>query len=164
MDDAASECRVQYVRTWATSSRSMLERNVRDADRCKPQSDQQRLLRRFDRFRATVKARNQIGDGDVEEARRRYRKDGRQDTFHPSQGTIRGQRADQRGESCADVERECFLATEARVQQDREIADLLRYGVRDDRERRCDAERVIREKRSGDDDAVAEIVNAIADQ
>ena len=50
------------------------------------------------------------------------------------------------------------------MQQDRKIADLLRYGVRDDGQRRGDAERVVGEKCGRDDDAVAEVMHAVADQ
>ena len=45
-----------------------------------------------------------------------------------------------------------------------EVADLLRHGMRDDRDRRRDPQRRAGQKRRGDDDAVAEIVHAGADE
>ena len=48
------------------------------------------------------------------------------------------------------------------MQQDHEVADLLRNLVSDDRHRRGDAEPGVREKRRGDEDAVDEVVKPVA--
>ena len=49
------------------------------------------------------------------------------------------------------------------MQQDQEIADLLRDLVRDDRERRDDAELGALQERGGDEHAVDEVVQGVAD-
>ena len=56
-----------------------------------------------------------------------------------------------------------FALAVARVQQDQEIADFLRDLVGDDGDRGDDAQLVIGEERGGDQDAVDEIVEGVAD-
>ena len=142
----------------------MLEHNVRYRNGRKTEPDQQRLLGRFDRLAPPVKARNQVRDRDVQKARRRNRKHRRLYARHSGQRDIRRQRADERSEARRHIECERFRPRESRMQEDGKIAHLLRYGMRDDRERRGDPERVVGEKRRRDHDAVAEIVHAVADQ
>src|SRR5204863_7317660 len=51
-----------------------------------------------------------------------------------------------------------------RMQQHCEVSHLLRNRMRDDRQRGCGPEREIGDESRGDDDAVAEIMDAVANQ
>src|SRR4029079_8365665 len=50
---------------------SRLEQQVRNGDDCDAEGDPEHLLRGFDGFGATVQARDQVGDRDVQQAGRR---------------------------------------------------------------------------------------------
>ena len=110
-----------------------------------------------------MQAGDQIGDGDVKQARRSQRKDGRQDVLHGRQSCITGQPSNQRCNARRQIVDKGAAACVSGMHEYREIPDLLRNRVRDDRQRRCRAKREIGNERGSDHDPVAEVVHAVAD-
>ncbi len=100
--------------------------------------------RGFERLGPAVQARNQVGDGDVEQARRGDREHDGQRLLHVGEREVAGERADQRGNADGDVERKCARPrVNPECSEHGEVADLLRHRMRDDRDGRGDAQAVL---------------------
>ncbi len=110
-----------------------------------------------------MQAGDQVRHGDVEQARRCDREHGRKHVLHRGERSIAGEAAQQGRDPGSQVVGERASACVPGVQQHREVSDLLRNRMRDDRQRGCRAEREVGQKRGCDHDAIAEIVHAVAD-
>lgn len=127
-------------------------------------TDERELSQGFHRFRAAMQAGDEIRHCNIEQARSGDRKHGRQGKLHIAQGKITGEPTDQGGDAGGHIERESAAPGITRVQQDCEVAHLLRDRMRNDGQRCRDTQRLVGEKGSRDDNAVADVVHAIADQ
>jgi len=106
---------------------------------------------------------DQVGARDVEEV---PRGEGQNERREPCEGAIREEdenRSEDSGARGEEVEEERALSSEAAVEKNRKIADLVGDFVEDDRESRRDADRSAREESRCDDNAVDEVVHAFAD-
>ncbi|HEY7368372.1 MAG TPA: hypothetical protein VIA29_00680 [Thermoanaerobaculia bacterium] len=111
-----------------------------------------------------MERRKQVGQTDVEEARRRQ---GDRDGYHRSQPRQK-ESAERGAEEGAgrggEVGREGLAAGIARRHQDCEVSELLRDLVGEDGQRRGDAERDVDQKRGRDYGAIRKVVEGIPEE
>ena len=148
------------VRTHQASSDDAVQHD----DRADAGTRQHELAERLRIDPAAVKIGNQIGHGDIQKARRGHRQDVLVERRQPVEREHR-QHGAERWRTSPDT---MFSISALRreypaLQQDGEVAELLRNFVRRHRERRADAERNRRQHRRADDDAVEKIVKRVAD-
>jgi hypothetical protein len=113
--------------------------------------------------RLPVQSGDEVRDRHIDHARRGEGEDLRDPFRNRREREIRGDASDDGGEPRDRVPEERLGAGKARVQEHQEIAQLLGNFVGDDRERRDDTQLGIREERAGDDHAVGEVVERIAE-
>src|SRR3569623_359137 len=141
----------------------LMQRAAYEINRQHARRDQAHLLRGGSELHALEQARYQIGDGDVDEARRGERERIRQEVIEILHTVIGNDAARDGGETRKTVEQQRPAAAEAAVQQHGEIAELLRYLMRGHGDGGDHAEVYVGKKGGADQDAVDEVVHGIAD-
>src|SRR3989338_3705209 len=127
------------------------------------QHDQRHLLDGVAQLRALMQTGDQVGNGNVNHARRSQCQKGRHDALHRLKREIGQPAARQHRQAGQHVDAQGLRLAVSGMQQDQKIADLLRDLVRDDRQRGDDAEMNIDKERRRDDHPVDKIVESVAD-
>src|SRR3569833_780696 len=107
-----------------------MQRAVHEINREHARRDQAHLLRGGSELHALVQARYQIGDGDVDEARRGERERIWQEVIEILQTIIDKDATRDNGKTRKPKKQQRPTTTEATKQQHNEIAELLRYLMR----------------------------------
>src|SRR6202165_5748003 len=110
-----------------------------------------------------MQARNEIGDRHVDHACRDDAKEHRFPCFKYLQAEVTAHASEDRGGGREQIHRERLGARIAGVQKDQEVTYFLRNFVRDDGNGGDDAELDALQESGGDQHAVDEVVNGIAD-
>ena len=124
----------------ATPIPDSVQRAVQAVHETDPEDHERHLVDRVPELGAGVQAGDEIGDRDIDEAGGGHGKDIRQGGFELREPDPGAQGAGHRGEADGDVIGESPAAGIPAVQEDSEIADLLRDLMGRDRETRHDAE------------------------
>lgn len=117
-----------------------------------------------DRSRFTFQPGHQIGDGDINETRCGDGDDDRNPVARAIERVVTGQSAEDCGQAGNEVPEHRSRAFPAGGKEYGKVTGFLRDFVGDDGQRRAPAERWVGQKGGGDEQAVGEIVKAVADQ